>query len=384
MLHHLLGVWNPSYEADAMDGHIDVLLRHARAYRAGNASEDDVYVWWGKLRSIYRQQPLPHLADILALDAQLSGDDDTEAHLYLTDYRSLYVAHLGAVVGDDVREDPVETSHVPTYYSDARHNADCWFKLWDIRRVVLDDTLAVTAELRNLRNVRYYDQRVSLYGGMLDLPLIVTRPDEMRWFDAGMREQLTDGLHWVEFDAERAGAGEMQRELRENRFGAKAWGNLDPAARSFIATAEQQFRAHRGDAAFDLATVIIGFAKAMELQVNRVLRDSLAEAPAALRQFRDDGELVDVLATRRSWGLGELSRIIGGDKDRSDWFRQRVENGRWFAESLPAVLEELRKVRNPASHGEVVARDRIEQLRAALIGVGCKGSLVELAGVKKR
>jgi hypothetical protein len=32
---HLLGVWNPSYEADAMDAHITVLLKHARAARVG-------------------------------------------------------------------------------------------------------------------------------------------------------------------------------------------------------------------------------------------------------------------------------------------------------------------------------------------------------------
>jgi len=35
----------------------------------------------------------------------------------------------------------------------------------------------VIEQLRQLRNVRYHDQRVSLYGGMVDLPLVVTRPD---------------------------------------------------------------------------------------------------------------------------------------------------------------------------------------------------------------
>jgi hypothetical protein len=387
MLRHLLGVWNPSYENDAMDHHIDVLLRHARAFRDGTAGEDDVYVWWGKLRSPYRQQPLPHLDEVLALDAQLSAED-AETHLYLTDYRSLYVAHLGAIAGDDVRRHPEEKAHIPAYYFDAtaNHNADCWFKLWDIRRVVLDDTPAVIAELRYLRNVHYHDQRVSLYGGIVDPPLIVTRPDAVWWFDEEMREQLTDGLHWVEFDAERAGAGEMQRELRDHRFGPRAWGNLDPAARSFIATAEQQFRAHRGDAAFDLATVIVGFAKAMELQVNRIVREVMADAPDNLRLFRDEkyDDTVDLSATRRSWSLGALAKIIGDDQARNGWFRHRLDNGPWFADSLPPVLRDLAKVRNPASHGDPVPRSLIEQLRAALIGVGSKGNLVDLALVRKR
>ena len=70
---HLVGVWNPSYEADAMDEHIEVLLRHARAFRDGKTANDDVYVWWGKLRSPYRQAPLPHLGENLKFDSVLSS-----------------------------------------------------------------------------------------------------------------------------------------------------------------------------------------------------------------------------------------------------------------------------------------------------------------------
>ena len=287
--HHLLGVWNPSYDADAMDAHVALLLHHARAFRAGQLDEDDVYVWWGKLRSPYRQAPLPHLTDILALDTALSADDDRELHLYLTDYRSLYVAHLGAVSAEDVREVPDEEAHVPDYYRTTQLPADCWFQLWDIRRLVLDDTPAVIEQLRNLRDVRYHGQRVSLYGGMVDLPLLVTRPDEARWFDDRSREQLTGGRHWVEFDAERAGAGQMQHELRENRFGATLWTRLDPAARAFIATAEHLFRVHRTDAAFDLSAVVVDLAKAVEVQVNALLRAALAPAERSLRFANVDG-----------------------------------------------------------------------------------------------
>jgi hypothetical protein len=187
----------------------------------------------------------------------------------------------------------------------------------------------------------------------------------------------------VEFDAERAGAGEMQRELRDNRFGSRLWGNLDPAARGFIATAEQLFRAHRHDAAFDLSTVIVDFAKAVELQVNVVVRSALARAPRELRHANLDGRSVDIV-TDGPWGLGELSIVIGRDKSRHDWFRTHLEHGEWFAMGLPPVLDELREVRNPASHGGAVQRERIEGLRGALIGVGSAGNLVELAKVRVR
>lgn len=382
---HLVGVWNPSYEADAMDAHVSLLLRRAREYRAGERDEDDVYVWWGKLRSPYRQEPLPHLDDILAMDDALGGDDDEEGetHLYLTDYRSLYVAHLGGIAREDMRESASERPYIPDYYFDLDRPADCWFQLWDIRRLVLDDTPAVIDELRHLRNLRYHDQRVSLYGGMVELPLIVTRELPARWFDRAVRDQLTDGRHWVEFDAERAGAGEMQRELRENRFGNAAWQRLDPAARGFVATAEQLFRAHRGDAAFDLGTVVVDLAKAMEVQTNAILRRVMSGAGQQLRLVNVDGRTMDV-ATDGPFGLGDLASIIDGDQPRGEWLKRRLSHGDWFVASLPAILRDLKSARNPSAHGGAVDRERIVQLRDSLVGVGCKGALLDLAQVQPR
>ncbi len=378
---HLLAVWNPSYDADALDAHVALLLKHAREYRSDQRDEDDVYVWWGKLRSQYRQEPLPHLSDILALDTTLSQPDAAEHHLYLTDYRSLYVAHLAEVRGDDVRLDRHEVEYVPSYYRELGLPADCWFRLWDIRRLVLDDTPGVIEQLRCLRNVRYSDQRVSLYGGMVDLPLLTTRPDGAVWFDEKTRQQLTDGRHWVEFDAERTGAGEMQRELREHRFGSHLWSNLDPAARAFIATAEQVFREHHADAAFDLSVVIVDFAKAIEVQVNALLRAALASADRTIRSANIDGATMD-LAADGPWGLAELKRAIEGDSERRVWLTRRLQNGQWFTGSLPAILEELRLARNPAAHGTLTDRELVSQLRNHLVGVGCLGSLLELAQVR--
>lgn len=382
---HLVGVWNPSYEADAMDAHVSVLLRHARASRVQEDDPaDDVYVWWGKLRSPYRQAPLPHLGEILALDEALaeSDDDERELQLYLTDYRSLYVAHVGGITADDIRQSRAERPYVPEYYFELEHPADCWFQLWDIRRLVVDDTPAVIAELRNLRNVHYNDQPVSLYGGMVNLPLIVTRPDGARWFDERTRDQLTGGQHWVEFDAERsAGTGAMQRELRENRFGAALWTNLRPAARGFIASGEQLFRAHREDAAFDLSTALVDFAKAVEVQVNALLGAALAGAPVEARRANVDGVTVDLIEDG-PWTLGVLAKAIAESLARHAWLKKRLVRGDWFVDGLPGLLKGLSALRNPAAHGREVTRAEVIALRDEMVGVGCKGWLLDLAAVR--
>src|SRR5690348_8192515 len=103
---HLVSVWNPAYADDALNAHTAPLLARVRAANTSN-DWDDAYIWWGKVRSPHRQQPMPHLADILALGATLLRDDAPETHLYLTDYRSLYVAEIGAITEDDQsRNDP--------------------------------------------------------------------------------------------------------------------------------------------------------------------------------------------------------------------------------------------------------------------------------------
>lgn len=365
-----------------MDAHVRILLDAARERREGKRDDDDVYVWWGKVRSQNRQKPLPHLKDILAIDDVLAADDgeEPELHLYLTDYRSLYVAHVGAIEAQDMSDDD---GHVPEYYRAKSLNCDCWFQLWDIRRLVLDDTPAVVHELSKLRNVAYNDRPVSLYGGMVDLPLIVWRDDEPRYFDEETREALTGGRYWVEFDAERAGAGQMQQELRENRFGNEAWSALDPAARSFIATAEKLFRDHRNDAAFDLSAALVNLAKAVEVQVNALLRSAMSGADPAVRHENVQGKTID-LARGGPFSLGELARIIGGHRRRVEYMRKRLANGDWFTASLPPILEELARFRNPAAHGGSVAREDVARLRNRLVGIGAKGDLLDLAEVRHR
>ncbi|MEP6507523.1 MAG: hypothetical protein ABJC63_04785, partial [Gemmatimonadales bacterium] len=72
----------------------------------GDETEDDVYVWWGKTRSERRLSTDPHINDILVIEEDLGAEDaaaESEVHLYLTDYRSLYVAHVGEITADDPR-----------------------------------------------------------------------------------------------------------------------------------------------------------------------------------------------------------------------------------------------------------------------------------------
>ncbi len=381
---HLVGVWNPAYGADIMETHVHLLREQARQFRDGDQDEDDVYVWWGKIRSSRRQEAIKHLPEILSIEEELGAEDgaaEREVQLYLTDYRSLYVAHVAEITADDPREDDDET-HIPPIYRPKDIHCDCWFKLWDIRRLVSDDTLAVVEELRKLRNTAYHDNPVSLYGGMVDLPLIVTRPDGSRYFESDVRAQLTGGKYWVEFDEEFSGIGAIERDLRENFFGESNWARLDTGTRTFIATAESVFRDHRNDVAFDFSPVLLGFAKAFEVQTNLLLKNAAGRMKPRDRMANIDGTSVD-LATATPHSLGALAKLLGGNEELNSLLkRQFASGGEWFTASLPAIIKELAEHRNPAAHSSAIGRETVRALRNQYLGVGCEGEFVKLAKVR--
>ncbi|MEJ2483459.1 MAG: hypothetical protein P8049_10195 [Gemmatimonadota bacterium] len=382
---HLLSVWNPSYADDAMDRHLEVLLRWANARRHGRVEADDVYVWWAKLRSPNRQAPLPHAAEVLSIAEQVASG--VETHLYLTDYSSLYVAHVVEITADSVLEEyPDERDHMPGYYEG--HATDFWFRIWDIRRLVAADPPATIEELKRLRNVRYHDRPVSLYGGIVDLPLIVTRSDDARWFaDVGA---LTEGRRWAERDAELKGETErLSAELRDNLLGQEIWDTLEPSSRTFLTTAEAVFRARRGDPGFDFAGSALEMTKAVETELNALLfpslRRLLSRASTTEREVWAGATSLDLGAPVPHQTLGTLRHLLKDEERIRKPLRTALSHDwRWLEGELPAQLEPILDLRNPAAHERTVAREEMGRLRQMVLGIGCEGLLVRLVRAKLR
>jgi len=375
---HLVTVWNPTYATNALEAHVRVLLDWARRQ---DVDPDDVYVWWGKVKSSQRQSAMPHLEAVVALSPDPDADLSQEVHLYLTDYRSLYVANVDAVSTADPRHDDLQ--HVPQYYDAESLQCDCWFLLRDIRLLVRDDLESVAAELRLLRNTRYNDRPLSLYGGMVDLPLLVTRDEPRQFFDATECEQLTGGASWAVFDSERGGVGAIEASLRLDHFGADAWRALDGTARRFVAMAEATLRQHRSDHAADLSPVAVLYGKALEVQLVALLR-------SGLQGLREQDCYVTVqgismlLPDALPLTLTPLVQALAGEKLRAEHLSTVLRDGPWLVRECATAIDGFaREARNPAAHGDIVARDVVIRWRDRLLGVGCEGLLPRLARIRR-
>lgn len=51
--------------------------------------------------------------------------------------------------------------------------------------------------------------------------------------------------------------------------------------------------------------------------------------------------------------------------------------------TAPRELRGIVELRNPAAHSEAVGRERLETVRALVMGVGCEGALVRIAKAKR-
>jgi hypothetical protein len=380
---HLVTLWNPSYAADAMDEHLRVLLDWTGRWQRGEAEADEVYVWWGRLRSPNRKDSLPHGEAIGALDEQVRGE--VETHLYLTDYRSLYVGWVGEITARNLPgEEPEELEHMPEYYR--KQYADFWFQLWDIRRLVADDTPAVIEELKRLRNTRYHDRPVSLYGGMVELPLVVTREDGAPWFTD--RDLLTDGQLWAQRDSElRSETERMHKELRDNLLGPDVWTALEPSTRTFLASAEAVFRARKDDPGFDFSGPAVAYAKAVETELNHLLLPALqrklaGRAPSD-RSVLLDGRTVDLGQRVPPQSLGTLLLMLEKKPAVEAGVRLAFPSHHsWLMGELPGCLRRLLDLRNPAAHSRATSRDAVYAGRSEILGIGREGLIVRLARVK--
>jgi hypothetical protein len=172
-------------------------------------------------------------------------------------------------------------------------------------------------------------------------------------------------------------------DLRENVLGEEAWNGLDLSTRTFTASAEQIFRTNRGDPGFDFSGVVVNLAKALEVQVTTLVRRALASAPENERTVCIDDKQIDV-TKGRPLALGTLGHVLAKDQKIREALKPRLINGEWLLTKGGPVLQAFSSHRNPAAHSHVVSRDAARRLRNQLLGVGCLGDLVQLAGTRSR
>ena len=251
------------------------------------------------------------------------------------------------------------------------------------------DLAGTELEIQKLRNTIKPEKPVSMYGGIADAPMIVTREPPVRWFEDN--EELTGGQLWAQLEAQLRGESKrVARQLRDNLFGPGLWRAMEPASRTFLTSAEAVFRSRIDDPGFDFSTVAIEYAKAVEVELNALifpaLRSLLSGRPPKQREIHGSHSRLDLGRPVRHQTMGAIAHYLeeAGLVRKGIWTALKHDAEWILSEEFNAVLGRLLKLRNPAAHWEVTMGDMVSEQRAELLGIGCEGFLVRLIQAKLR
>jgi hypothetical protein len=133
-----------------------------------------------------------------------------------------------------------------------------------------------------------------------------------------------------------------------------------------------------------LTSVIVGYGKALEVQINALVKSAMVSASAPARRIKIESSTV-ILPDALPLTLRQLSFALGGETAFGDHLRQTLTDGGWLTADFAAILEGFAvEARNPAAHGECVSREIIFRWRDRLLGVGTESILTRLAKVQRK
>lgn len=224
MMKNILMLYNPYYQKDVIEQHVDVLLNSPLKQVA-----------FGKIRSKLRTAEHPHEEKLESLYGAVS--EKNYLQLFLTDYASMYVAKVVAVTDGDFH------NSAPTYYKDKSLEVETWFIISDIRRVVHDDFAQVRDRvLANFTTPNFGNHHYAVYGNAYIYPLMVEQDEPLDYF-----ADVEDGFLYSTEMFKSEQRLEMKKYLVDFRFGATTFHTFHPNTQDALIAAELEFHENKDD-----------------------------------------------------------------------------------------------------------------------------------------
>jgi len=356
----LLSVWNPYFEPETIQVHVEILRQHRK-------------VWWARL---YRGNRLDRAAcrDKYARVADLWDEARAQGRqvvLFVTNYVMLHALLVDEILfGPELP--PEEIPYAPAHYFQEPDDPKgpwpvLWFRVRDVRALAFD-------QVHTLRF--FFDREIDAGDYGYDpfasfkwrYPEVAMAAPAEAIFDpehlAGRARMFAD-LPETLFPPEVQNAcDELEKKLGET------WLGLEERSRIFLASGwvvYRQFRKHRD---FDLSHSFAGAMRAVETEFCDALVRPIAKALRLESIFGQKqptlgacNKCLDELASRaKQEGILALEPLVTNETWR-EW------------------LERFVALRNDTAHGKLVRRSRIEEAWSELVGSGSE--LGPIVGAKR-
>ena len=370
-MHNILTLYNPYYQDDVIEQHVEVLQNYD--------SQTFATVAFGKIRSKLRDYEHPfeeHLQKVYA-----SASEEAYLQLFLTDYSSIYVAKVVEVLSDDC------LNMAPPYYKEKGLDVENWFIISDIRRIIANDFEKVRdTVLGNFTAPNFGDHHYAIYGNSYVYPLVVEMDTNIDYFE----NENEDFRYFTEIYKSKRSLG-VKESLINYLFEEDTFYTLHPNTQDAVISAEIEYQDNCKDPLYDFTGVVLKLAKAFEREVYLFLR-TLFE-----RLIREDYALGKV-----PYGVNHQEYVLKAYKDHkpnlgTNTFLLRkyeIKNAindsiksikvrRYILNTIPEAIEAVKSIRNETAHDTAASLRECTQLRKRMLGIGEDGVLYNLVVNKK-
>jgi hypothetical protein len=364
-MHNLLILYNPYYQNDVVEAHIDMLLSSSCQVSARTA--------FGKVRSKLRNYEHP-FSDML-VSIYNSATQENHIQLFLTDYSSLYVAKVIEVRSDQRCE------YSPSYYRSKNLEVENWFIISDMRRIIdRDFELVRDRFLAHCTTPNYGDHHYAVYGNSYVYPLALDLDEQLDYFET----DNPDFRYFVEMYKNEKYLT-LKQTLIIHKFGGDIFYAFHPNTQDALVMAEAEYLENKDDPFYDFTSVVIHLSKAFEKEVYLFMRKVFAFLTSKEEILKSIGYTVqglDYTLTQYQLykpNMGTTKYLIGSagmikavkDHIRDPFLRY------FILATIPNIIGEIQPVRNESIHGEAASLQVCAELRRKIVGIGESGVLCD-------
>ncbi len=392
----LLILYNPYYQDDVIESHLEVLKKHGK-------------VAFGKIKSKMRgicssrEQAYPQSENALNTHEYLSLQsliNKVSAHnplqLFLSDYASLYVCK---VVG--ITQTPCAIP--PSYYKQKQLEVELWFIISDMRELVRDDFKHVRDMFLSNFITLHNNRTFALYGNDYVYPLFISMKKKIDYF-ATLHASQKPIIHYHDIFKTDAQI-QMRHNLIDYIFGDTLIYDLHPDSVENLVNAEIEYQTNKENPLYDCTGIIMLYSKTMEQEIQRFCvlffrtlidfeKNAKADSFVARLTYSVQGvdsNLWDWLDNKATINpnmgtlvflMREAKEVIQSwrcakHKKISDSMMNRHDIGQ-FILRLSQFIKILQSIRNPTAHATKPKIKDAALLRKQILGIGHESMLNSL------
>jgi len=365
-MHNLLILYNPYYQKNVIEEHIDILLN--------SDSQSNAKAAFGKIRSKLRDYEHPYQERLNEIYDSIS--EENYLQLFLTDYSSIYVAKVIEVTTED------RSDMAPDYYRHKKLDVERWFVISDMREIVRNDFESIRDRiLSNFTTPNFGDHHYAIYGNSYVYPLVVEMDEKMDYF-----ENDNDGFRYFTEIFKSQNRLDTKKALIDYRFGEKSFYSLHPNTQDAIISAEMEYAENKSDPLYDFTAVVIKLSKAFEKELYLFLRKLFAfliskESRLSHIDYTVQGRdftLSDYQYNKPNLGTNKYLLKQHHIKNALNQYIKDFALKYFIFSTIPKAINAIQPIRNEAAHGESASFQECARLRESIIGIGESGLLCEL------